>query len=73
MIRDDRKTDRGRLIIGPRKRLWTIIRPSLNVGLEGEGEGERVSKSRRGVICGERLEDEIAPQDQAGSVLRQGD
>lgn len=66
MIRDDRKTDRERLIIGPRKRLWTIIRPSLNV--------ERgVPKSRRGVICGERLEDEIAPQDQAGSVLRQGD
>lgn len=70
MIRDDRKTDRGRLIIGPRKRLWTIIRPSLNVG---QGRGGGVPKSRRGVICGERLEDEIAPQDQAGSVLRQGD
>ena len=30
-------------------------------------------KSHQDVICGERLEDEITPQDQAGSVLRQGD
>lgn len=41
--------------------------------MSGGGEEGGVPKSRRGVICGERLEDEIAPQDQAGSVLRQGD
>lgn len=35
--------------------------------------GGGVPKSRRGVICGGCLEDGIAPQDQAGSVLRQGD
>lgn len=40
--------------------------------VEVGGGGGGATKSWRGVICGERLEDEIAPQDQAGSGSTSG-